>query len=88
MGNLGGKPQNISLYHSVIGKINNVILMHKTSVALSKGEEGITCFFSSYSKAVLILIETLFPVQEGCTSLLGGGGGGGQGRSTVVKKKA
>lgn len=62
--------------------------MHKTSVALSKGEEGITCFFSSYSKAVLILIETLFPVQEGCTSLLGRGGvEGGKGGLQWSKKR-
>lgn len=61
--------------------------MHKTSVALSKGEEGITCFFSSYSKAVLILIETLFPVQEGCTSLLGGGVEGGKGGLQWSKKR-
>lgn len=36
VGDLGGKPQNISLYRSVIGKTNNLILMHKISTALSR----------------------------------------------------
>lgn len=81
-----GKPQNTSLYHGIIGKIKNLILMHILALRRKQRWKRNDFFLKSYKIGAPILVETLIPVR-GVTACLGGKKKKGDGGSAMVWKK-